>query len=251
MRVETEIRDKIAILSINNPPVNVLDLETRKELLEQLKKLENEKIKCVVITAKGEVFSAGADLKHLLSLSSKSEAEEYSRFVRSFLEYVENYPKPTIGAVNGTAVGGGLELLLCLDIVIASENAKFGQTELNVGLIPGGGGTQRLPRIVGIRGAKKMIFTGEIITAKEAYEIGLVNEVVKKESLLDEALNIGKKICEKSLTSLQYAKRAINACFSQNGFELESSLYQSILLSDDGKEGIKAFLEKRKPVYDD
>jgi enoyl-CoA hydratase len=247
------LRDGVLTITINRPQaLNILDLATRKELLGVLRSCEfKEKVRCVVITARGELFSAGADLKYLLSLDRKS-ASRYASFVRRFLSYVENYPKPTVGAVNGTAMGGGLELLLTLDIVISSSEARFGQTELNVGLIPGGGGSQRLPRLIGVRRAKKMIYTGELISAQEAFELGLISTVVEKEKVMEEALKVCETMKARSPLALKLAKRAITLALSktiEDGLELETRLYKTILTSEDGREGMKAFLEKRKPTY--
>ena len=180
---------------------------------------------------------------------TKDNVKEYTTFVREFLNYIYGYPKITIGAVNGLAVGGGLELLLTLDLVIAGETSRFGQTELNVGIIPGGGGTQRLQKIIGERKTKEMIYTGRLMNAQEALSLGLLNNVVPDETVLDEAIKLSGKISEKSLSSLSLAKKAINFDDNLNGLEMESNLYSEILLSKDAKEGLNAFLEKRKPMY--
>lgn len=249
-----DVKENCIVVTINRPDKNnVLNNEVRKEIVDFLKQYENNgKIKSVIFTSNGKNFSAGADLNNLLSLNEAS-VKEYTGFVKSFLEYIQNYPKVTIGAVHGIAVGGGVELLLALDLAIATEDSRFGQTELNVGLIPGGGGTQRLPRAVGVRKAREMIFTGRLIKAQEAYEYGFINRIVPAESLMEEAFKLAEKIGEKSSLSIELAKRAINQQWAplKNAFDLESDLYAEILLEEDGKEGIKAFLEKRKPEYRD
>jgi len=249
-----KVQGNCIIVEINRPEKNnVLNNEIRKEIVDFLEKYrEDGKIKSVIFTSNGKNFSAGADLNNLLSLDETS-VKEYTGFVKYFLEFIQNYPKVTIGAVHGIAVGGGVELLLALDLAIATEDARFGQTELNVGLIPGGGGTQRLPRAVGVRKAREMIFTGRLIKADEAYQYGLVNRIVPEESLMDEALKLAERIGEKSSLSIALAKKAINDQWAPltNSFDLESQLYARILLEDDGKEGIRAFLEKRKPSYRD
>ncbi|TLY00265.1 MAG: enoyl-CoA hydratase/isomerase family protein [Thaumarchaeota archaeon] len=254
-KANIEVQESNAILTItlSRPDrLNILDLETRKEILRVLETYEsNREIRCLLLTARGEVFSAGADIRYLLSLDNKA-SREYAGFVRSFLTYVESYPKPVVGAVNGTAVGGGLELLLVLDIVVASSEARFGQTELNVGLIPGGGGSQRLPRLIGVRKAKEMIYTGGLLSAEEALRLGLVNIVVEKERLMEEALSVCERVRSKSPMALKLAKRAINSALSmslQDGLAFESELYSKILSSRDAKEGLRAFLEKRQPQY--
>lgn len=249
-----KVKGSYLVIEINRPEKNnVLNNDVRGQMVDFLKKYENDgKIKCVIFTSNGKNFSAGADLKNLLSLNEKS-VKEYTDFVRSFLKYIQDYPKVTIGAVHGIAVGGGLELLLALDLVIAAEDARFGQTELNVGLIPGGGGTQRLIRAAGVRKAREMIFTGRLIKVEEAYEYGLINRVVPVENLMEEAEKLAVRISEKSSLSISLAKRAINSQWSPlaEAFDLESDLYSKILLSEDGKEGMSAFLEKRKPEYSD
>ncbi len=194
------------------------------------------------------MFSAGADLNRLLRLN-EAKANAYRKFVRSFLDYLESYPKPTIGEVEGLAVGGGLELLLALDIVVASTEAKFGLTELNVGLIPGGGGSQRLPRFVGVRKAKEMIFTGNLISAQEALELGLVNRVVPKQDLREEVKQLCDRIMLKSPVGLRLAKEAINQTLYMNlreGLNLENEMYLAVLTSDEARERMRGFLEKRK-----
>lgn len=237
---------------INRPEKNnVLNNEIRGRMMEFLRKYENDgSIRTVIFTSNGKNFSAGADLKNLLSLDEES-VKDYTEFVREFLGYIQNYPKATIGAVHGVAVGGGLELLLSLDLVLATEDSRFGQTELNVGLIPGGGGTQRLPRAAGVRKAREMIFTGRLIKAQEAYQYGLINRIVEADSLMEEAIKLSERIGEKSALSIALAKRAINDQWKETAasFELESELYARILLDPEGKEGMNAFLEKRQPDY--
>ena len=245
-----ELNGGALCLTFNRPErLNVLDMETRKELVAVLKAHEgNESVKCVVISSKGNVFSAGADLNYILGLTP-AKAAEYAEFVRTVLDYVEAYPKPTIGLVNGTAVGGALELLLTLDLLIATSNAKFGLTELNVGLIPGGGGSQRLPRMVGIRKAKQMIFTGSLISADEALARGLVNMVVSEDALAKETRKLCERIESKSATGLRLAKLALNHSLHKSleeGLRQESTLYETVVSSTEAKERIRKFLEKRK-----
>lgn len=239
---------------INRPEKNnVLNNEVRKEIVEFLRKYEKDgSIKTVIFTSNGPNFSAGADLNNLLSMNNET-VKGYTDYVRYFLQYIQDYPKVTIGAVHGIAVGGGVELLLAIDLVLATEDARFGQTELNVGLIPGGGGTQRLPRAVGVRKAREMIYTGRLIKAQEAYEYGFINRIVPGESLMGEAIKLASKIGEKSALSIALAKKAINRQWAplKDAFDFESDLYARILLEEDGKEGMQAFLEKRKPDYRD
>jgi enoyl-CoA hydratase len=251
-RVESTVAGGVLRITLSSPDeMNVLSVETRKRILEVLKAHEShDEVRCVLLSSSGKVFSAGADLNHLLTLDRQG-ARDYSKFVRSFLGYVEGYPKPTIGLVNGLAVGGGLELLMTLDLVLASPEARFGQTELNVGLIPGGGGSQRLPRLIGIRKAKEMIYTGEPLSAKEALDVGLVNKVVEAEMLQAEAARIIEKISSKDQRNLSLVKKALNKGLStglQAGLELESELYASILSSQATKSSIRNFLQRRAPA---
>lgn len=246
-----DVRKDGAVLRITlNMPerLNVLDVKTRKKIFEALEANEdNEDVKCVVFRAEGRAFSAGADLRYLVKLDRK-QAKEYASFVKSFLSYIENYPKPTIGVVEGIAVGGGLELLLALDIVVASEDSRFGQTELKVGLIPGGGGTQRLQLIAGQRIAREMVFTSRLITASEAKEAGIVNRVVKKDLIEEELKKITDTISEKDSKLLALAKKAINYGLKkgiEKGLEFESKLYSTILASKEAKQTIRNFLEKK------
>lgn len=245
-----DVRDSVLTLKLNRPErLNILDVNIRKEILKILEKYrKNSSIRCVVFRAEGKAFSAGADLKYLLSLNY-NQARRYVRFVRNFLKYIEEYPKPTIGVVQGIAVGGGLELLLVLDIVIATEKASFGQTELNVGLIPGGGGTQRLANLIGLRKAKEMVFTGKLISAVEAKEIGIVNFVVSEGNLENELDNILKKIINKRPELIKISKEAMNFfCYNglKRGLEFESKEYLRVLNRVETKREIKKFLEKKK-----
>lgn len=249
-RVRAHVADGVLKIELGGPnEMNILSVGTRKKIMEVLKANEkNDRVACVEISSLGKVFSAGADLNEIVRLGEK-EAKAYARFVRSFLSYVEGYPKPTIGIVNGLAVGGGLELLMTLDVVLASPESSFGQTELNVGLIPGGGGSQRLPRIVGVRKAKEMIYTGNLIPASDAFQSGLVTRVVEADRLEGEAAAIAEKIRTKSGESLRLVKKAINDGLSvglDDGLEMETKLYGKVLASGETKKRIRAFLEKRR-----
>lgn len=250
-RVKADVADGVLTIELESDNgMNLLSVKTRKELMEVLRAYESDDaLCCVLISSHGRAFSAGADLKEVVGLTPK-EARTYSRFVRSFLEYVEGYAKPTMALVDGLALGGGLELLMTLDIVLASPRSSFGQTELNVGLIPGGGGSQRLPRIVGVRRAKEMIFTGSLISAKEASEAGLVTRVVDADRLRAEAAGIIQRLRTKSHGNLRLVKKAINEGLwkgQASGLELESRLYSEVLGSQETKKEIRNFLERRKP----
>lgn len=248
-----EKNGRTLVIRFNRPDsLNVFTIEIRQKILETLREHEKDgSVKCVVFTGAGKAFSAGADIRYLLALEGQALAS-YSSFVREFLEYVEQYPKITIGAVNGLAFGGGLEFLLVLDLVVSSVDAKFAQSELNVGLIPGGGGTQRLPRVIGLRRAKRMIFTGEAIDADTALAWGLVNMVVPAQELMTRALELANRISEKSPETLTSAKKLLSASTRTSlptGLLSESEEYTRILEGANAKEGLRAFLDKRKPNY--
>lgn len=248
--VLAEVDDGVLALTLNRPErLNVLDIETRKSLLGVLKAHATDaEVRCVLLSARGNVFSAGSDLRYILGLTP-TKAKAYTKFVRSVLDSIEVYPKPTVGIVDGLAVGGGLEILLVLDIVIASPNARFGLTELNVGLMPGGGGTQRLPRVVGLRKAKEMILTGDLISAEEALALGLVNRVVARERLREEAKLVCDKLKSKGPLRLKLAKEAVNQSMYKSlreGLDTEGRMYRTVASSAEAKEGIKRFLERRR-----
>jgi enoyl-CoA hydratase len=250
---EVKTDKSYGLISINRPEVmNALNLEVRKELLKVLDGAEkDDSVRALVITGVGDkAFSAGADIK-MFQTMTPFLAKEYLKITKSASDRIENFPKPVIAAVNGYAIGGGLELAMSCDIIIASEDAKFGQGEINVGIIPGVGGTQRLPRLVGVKKAKEMIFTGDLIDAKSALEIGLVNSVVAKADLLESVEKLVAKIVSKSPLVLRLAKQAINRSVAglKEGLDYESALFALCFASKDQKEGANAFLEKRKPKF--
>ncbi len=244
--------EEIAVLVINRPEVrNALDKNGWSELKENLSLLENDgSVKAVIITGAGvKAFVAGADIR---ALSERSVLETMGGQVTGILKGIEQMSKPVIAAVNGFAFGGGCELAMACDLRIASENARFGQTEINVGILPGGGGTQRLTRLVGVGKALELILTGDNITAQEAEKIGLVNRVVPQESLLEEAKKLARKISNKSPVIVKLAKMAVLAGAETNFSTalLMEVLCQTVAFStDDHLEGLTAFLEKRQPVY--
>ncbi|MEM1994264.1 MAG: enoyl-CoA hydratase-related protein [Nitrososphaerales archaeon] len=249
-----EKKNGVAWITINRPQVmNALDIETRKEMLTALLDADaDEEVRAVVLTGAGDkAFSAGADLRIFRDMTPK-EARRYVKLAKQVARTIETLSKPVIAVVKGYAFGGGLELALSCDMIVASEDAKFGQTEINVGLIPGVGGTQRLPRAVGIRKAKEMIYLGQMIDAQEAYRLGLVNRVVPRDKL-DEVLNeILGLIMSKSPLILRLAKQAVNKSFETDlasGLDYESELFIYCFSTEDQKEGARAFLEKRKPEF--
>ena len=247
------VEEGIAVVTINHPPANALDNKTTCELDEVFEELaKDEAVKTVILTGAGEkIFVAGADISLFPKMGQK-EGEEFSQELQGVFDKIEGLEKVVICAVNGMALGGGCELAMACDIRIASESAKFGQPEVNLGVIPGAGGTQRLPRLVSKGKAKELIFTGDMITASEAKEIGLVDRIAPKGEAVSEAKNMAKKIMEKGPIAIKYAKNAIDEGVNMTlneGLKLEKKLFGELFKTEDQKEGAKAFLEKRKAQF--
>ena len=251
-----EQEGSIGILKLNRPQaMNALNSKVILELISALGAMEKETLpKVLIITGSGEkAFVAGTDIIEMEKLSS-FEAREFARFARKAIDKVADLDRPVIGAINGFALGGGCELAMACDIRIASEKAKLGQPETGLGIIPGSGGTQRLPRLVGPSKAKQLIFTGEIIDAKVALEIGLVDKVVPHDSLIEEAKKMANTIAAKPRVALALAKFAINRGLDadlQTALDYEIECFAQCFATQDQKEGMRAFLEKRKPNYMD
>ena len=250
----TEERDGIAILTLNRPEVmnsfNFALLHALKEQVETLK--FNNDIRVVIITGSGQkAFCAGADLKERTTYS-ESQVKKFIFTIRNLFTSIEHLNKPVIAAINGVALGGGTEIVLACDIRIASMNAFMGLTETRLAIIPGAGGTQRLPRLIGRGKAKELIFTGRRVDAQEALQIGLVNQICEPESLLDECLKMAAMICEAAPIAIEQAKYAINYGLETDlhtGLGIESNAYWVTIPTEDRLEGLAAFQEKRKPVY--
>ncbi len=244
--------DKISIITINRPEsLNALNAQTIKELSNAIDELNNDTTcRAVIITGSGEKsFVAGADIKEFTDLGQK-EAEELARNGHnSLFNKIENMNKPVIAAVNGFALGGGLELAMACHIRYASENAKLGLPEVTLGLIPGYGGTQRLPKLVGKGIANEMIFSAKMITAQKAKEIGLVNEVYSIEELLTKTKELASLIARNSPMAIARAIHAVNLSDTEKGFEAEIKAFGEVFELDDKKEGVTAFIEKRKPNF--
>jgi enoyl-CoA hydratase len=247
-----EKRDGVAWITLNRPHVlNAQNNRMREELREVLEKAWfDDEVRVVVITGAGRAFSAGADLSEFAHLGSGDIRK--SREKPSLTELIRSLPKPIVAAVNGYALGGGCELAMSCDIIIASENASFGQPEIRVGLIPGRGGTQLLPRLIGEKRAKELIFTGDIISASEAKQMGLINKVVPPEKLYEAVNDLVAKLSKKSQIILKLAKAAVNKSMElglSEGLSYERELFSLCFSTEDQKEGAKAFLEKREPVF--
>jgi len=247
-------KDGIATITINRPQaLNAMNVETIHELLSRLEDAEKDKeVKVVVITGAGEkAFCAGLDLKTMKDISV-IESVETSRLGQKLTLAVEELGKPVIAAINGYGLGGGLELAMACDIRIASEKARVGQPEVNVGLLPGWGGTQRLPRLVGKGIAKEMIFTGKMIDAKTAERIGLINIVVPPEKFKSAVNELAKEIMSKSPIAIKLVKELIDSSIETDpriGLIHEAEAFGVLASTEDFREGVSAFLEKRKPQY--
>ena len=244
----------VAIVTLNRPKVlNALNGQTLTELSAVMADLKaDDSARAIVLTGAGEKsFVAGADINELAVLSPV-QGKEHARRGQAIFDAIENLGKPVIAAVNGFALGGGCELAMACSIRIAADSAKFGQPEVNLGIIPGYAGSQRLPRLVGKGVALEILLTGDMITAQRAYEIGLVNRVVPAAELLAEATKLAHTLASKAPLAIRYILEAV-----QQGLEtplpagqfLETSLFGTISASEDMREGTKAFLEKRKPAW--
>jgi enoyl-CoA hydratase len=248
-----ETSNRISILTINRPDKrNALNQATRDEMLHALDLLEKSaESRVLVITGAGDkAFIAGADINEFEGRTALMQREAM-KGLRIFIA-IEEFPKPVIAMINGFCLGGGLELALACDIRIACDTAKLGQPEINLGIIPGGGGTQRLTRLVGEGKAMELILTGDPVDAAHAKEIGLVNSVVTAADLRPTVLNLAARIAEKSPIALRMAKDAVKSAARMNlreGLERETDLFSLTFGSEDKAEGVRAFLEKRKPDF--
>ncbi len=249
-----EREEEVAVLTLNRPEVrNALNRATISSLHGALKRLGDERgARALIITGAGErAFSAGADLKEREGMS-EPQARDYLSLLGETFRLIEELPQPVIAAINGGAFGGGFELALVCDIRIAAEHARMGLTEVSLGIIPGGGGTQRLPRLVGRARAKELILTARVIDTAEAERMGLLSAVFPKERLMAEALALARTICANAPIAVRQAKRAINFGMEthlREGLALEREAYESCLTSRDRLEALAAFREKRKPHF--
>lgn len=246
--------DGIVLITLNRPQAaNALSVQMLRDLLDALETCKfDPSVRCVVITGAGEkAFCAGADLKERAGMDIPDVRRTVS-LIRSTVNQIESLPQPVIAAVNGVAFGGGTELTLACDIRVASETAGFGLTETSLGIIPGAGGTQRLPRLVGKGRAKELIFTARRIDSKEAKEIGLVEFVEPAETVLDKAIALAKQIAKNGPIAVKQAKYAIDKGMNADlntGLAIEENAYEITIPTQDRLEGLQAFKEKRLPVY--
>jgi len=249
-----EREEPVGIIKLNRPPVNPLSVKLYHELYDAVCEFENDDaIGAIIITGNGDkAFAAGLDIKDVMGKSAVETLDFLWTAPRKAFDKLTGIAKPTIAAVFGLALGGGCEVALCCDLRIASEDAVIGLPEIGLGIMPGSGATQRLPRLIGVAKAKEMIYTGDNINAAEAYRIGLVNKVVPKDKLMEEAMAMAKKLASKPKAAFALIKSCIDNGLNMNlasGLTMEMDSFSIAFTSEDGREGINAFVEKRKPNY--
>lgn len=241
----------ISTVVINNPPLNLLNNHVLKQLKDAFTRLkEDRETVSIILTGMGDrVFSVGSDVKKFYDQDVMIEEEVDHHQV---FKLIEDIPKPTIALLNGYTLGGGLELALTCDIRIAESHIEIGLPEVNLGLLPGGGGTKRLPQLIGPAKAKELMFTGESLSAEESHKMGIVNQVVAKGHGMQEASKLAEKFASKSLQALGRIKELVNRVHEmpfEESVDFEKQTFDSLLITQDAKEGIHAFIEKRKPHF--
>jgi len=252
--IRYEKQGSIAIITFNRPEVmNALNIEMLEDLKTVFGLIEKDaETLAVIITGGEKLFCVGADISQIAKFNSPLDVHDFTIRTHSVFNTIEALEKPVIGAINGAAMGGGCELALVCDIRIASDTAIFGLPEIKIGVIPGAGGTQRLPRLIGSGHAKNMLFTGDPIDVNEAYRIGLVNQVTSNSLLMDEAIHKAQKFASQPQLALRANKTAVNEGMKmdlQSGLSYEARCFEILFSTQDLKEGMIAFIEKRKPVF--
>lgn len=250
--LEFEAKDNIGILAISRPKaLNALNAQVITELGQFFENLDSS-LQCLILTGSGEkAFVAGADIKEMAGIE-KHAGEAFAQRGQAVFQTIEDCPIPVIAAVNGFALGGGLELAMACDFIIASHDAKFGLPEVSLGLIPGLGGTQRLSRYIGKAKARLMVTTGDIYSAQKAYDWGLVADVFEAQELKEKCLELAGRITKRSPLAIGLAKKAVTEGFElsqDDGMQLEAQLFGEAFASEDKEEGVNAFIEKRKPNF--
>ncbi len=252
--LKLEMEGRLAQIILNRPSsLNAINTGLARELSQVLDQLmEEDSINALLLTGSGErAFCVGADLKERKSMSASQQRRQRTVLLRSFRKLI-NFPWPLVAGIRGYALGGGFEFALASDLIVAAEDAVFGLPEVGLGIIPGGGGTQLLPRLIGIKEAKELIYTGRRISADEAHRLGLVNRVVAPEELEKECRKLINEILDQAPLALRQAKRAIELGYNmqlESALILEEECYNYCLMTEDRQEGIRAFNESRKPEY--
>jgi enoyl-CoA hydratase/carnithine racemase len=249
--VETSLDGHVALCRLNRPEArNALSPELMAELADELERLDADPgVRCIVIAGSDEVFAAGADIK---AMRDRSFEQALHHPAAGFWRRVAQVKTPLVAGVSGWALGGGCELALACDLIVASETAQLGQPEITLGIIPGGGGTQRLARVIGRQRAMELVLTGRRIDAAEAQRLGLVNRVASKDQWLDEALELARQVAARAPIAARLAKQAVNAADETGlgaGMETERRLYELAMATEDRVEGLSAFIEKREPEF--
>jgi enoyl-CoA hydratase len=242
----------VAIITVDSPPFNAFHPDIAEQIDVFAREVgENPGVRALIITCAGKYFMAGGDLNYIKSLNSY-RSERYVLRIQEIQDQLRQLPQPVIAAINGTALGGGLELALACDIRIGAASAKFGFPEVSLGIIPGAGGTQNLPRVIGIGQAKKLLFTADRISATEALAIGLVDEIADDDEVLNVSIALAQRIARNGPLAVTAAKRAVDLGLQTGvveGHRIEASLFAPLTDSQDFQEGVASFLEKREPDF--
>lgn len=248
-----ELKENILIVTLNrSKAMNALNVELLSELRQTIESARtNDEVRAIMITGSGaKAFAAGADIKEIQELNN-AQAVAFAQNGQELFRAIENFPKPVLAAVNGFALGGGCELAMACHLRVASDNARFGQPEINLGIIPGYGGTQRLTNLIGRTRATEMLLTGDNITADVALNYGLINAVTLQGELVEKSIELLKRCLKKSPLAIRHILECVNANqdSAQDGYETEARLFGNSCGSHDGKEGVSAFIEKREPSF--
>ncbi|HHY20500.1 MAG TPA: enoyl-CoA hydratase [Bacilli bacterium] len=252
---DVRIEDNIAVITIQNPPVNTLSMKTMEDIHSALTEVEQQgNVKAVILTGQGQHFVAGAELNEFLQIESKEAASQMSYIGYQLMDRIESFSVPVIAAIKGACLGGGLELALACHLRVATQEAIFGLPEITLGIIPGAGGTQRLPKVIGQARAIEMILTGERISAEEAKQLGLINKVCSQEELEKESLILAKRITAQGKVAIESALVSVMEGLlgsAKAGYRMEAEKFGHCFTTHDKREGVEAFLNRRKPQFQD
>ncbi len=251
--VHYALNDEIAVITMDSPPVNAFTDPLIRDFQQALGELENQNVRAMIITGTGKFFQAGGDMNRFLEIKSLEGARDFVLLAQNFMNDIAALPCPVIAAINGYALGGGLEIALACDIRIAASSALLGLPEVRYGILSGAGGTQRLSRLIGTGRAKLMMYTGEPISADKAYEIGLIDMVVEPEQLIVEAEQVARKIAKNSTVAVRHVKKCVDKGIDkplEEGLAIEREYWAELIPYGDYIEGVNAFLEKRDPAFD-